>query len=133
MPVCSYCDCKVPSQRFKTVRHKKEIIFLCTDGDDSGCYSKWKHLQSAKRAALDILNIAKGCNLGMCEKAIRNTFRISKIRELSLRILERLLTSVKKILRKGTTAIKKLLRQIKTLTKIVGLETHYQQLKKALI
>lgn len=136
MPKCGYCDCEVPSQRFKTKRHKKEIIFLCTDGGmgeyDPSCYSKWKHLKTAQRAALDVLHIAKDCKLGVCEKSIKNTFHVNKMRELVASIMERIKNSARRILRKSTTAIRKLLYRLKTLANIVGLETQYQQIRTAL-
>lgn len=136
MPKCGYCDCEVPSQRFKTKRHKKEIVFLCTDGGigeyDPSCYSKWKRLKAAQRAALDLLRTTKDCNLGVCEKSIKNTFHVNKMRELAANMMERIKNSARRILRKSIIAIKKLLYLLKTLANIVGLENQYEQIRVAL-
>lgn len=133
IPICAYCDCTVPSQRHKLVKHKKEFIALCADGGVSSCYNKWKRLKIAQRASLDILHIVEDCKLNVCKKGIKKIFRIDKMREVAVRLLNGLLASVKKISRKSTMAIKKLLRRLKTLADIVGLENQYQQIKTVLM
>lgn len=128
MAQCSYCFCKVPSWNFKTVKHKGGVLTLCTDGDDS-CYNRWNRLKTAQRAAIAILRVAKDFKLNICEKNIKNTFRISKMREIALNMMEQIKNSARRILRKSVQSMKKLLCHLKKLANIVGLENQYQQLK----
>jgi hypothetical protein len=129
MHTCAYCDCVVPTYRFKTVRHKKEIIFLCADGGDSSCYNKMNKLKIAQRASLEILHIVKDCKLGVCEKSVKDVFRISKMREIALIIMERIKNNARRITRKSIWSVKRLLYRLKELADIVGLKNQYQQLK----
>ena len=124
---CAYCDCTTPTQRFKTIKHKGAMLFLCTDGEEN-CFLKWKQLQKAKAISLKIMNLAK-CELGMCEKEIKHTFRIEKMRDIIARMMGNIEKSAKKILRKSIASIKKLLYHLKIVAEIVGLENQYRQIK----
>ena len=127
---CAYCDCTTPTQRFKTIKHKGAMLFLCTDGEEN-CFLKWKQLQKAKAISLKIINLAK-CELGMCEmceKEIKHTFRIEKMRDIIARMMGNIEKSAKKILRKSNVSIKKLLRYLRIIAGIVGLENQYRQIK----
>ena len=130
---CSYCDRIVPTQRHKTVKHKGKTIYFCDESGELNHFHKWQKLRIAKKASLAILNIAQNCNLGICEKNIRDIFRIYKMREIALRIMERIKNNARRILRKATTSIKKLLYHLKTIADTVELEVQYQQLKALLV
>jgi len=127
---CAYCDCVVPTQRFKKIRHQGNILFLCTDGDkdNRSCFNKWTHLQKAKRVSLEIINLAK-CKLGTCEKEIKHIFQIERMRNIVARMMGNIEKSAKKILRKSIASIKKLLYHLKIVAEIVGLENQYRQIK----
>ncbi len=128
MSQCAYCDCVVPTQRFKKINHNGAVLFLCTDGEERSCFSKWTQLQKAKLASLEIINLAK-CDLGICQGEIKHTFRLERMRDIVAHIMEQIEMSAKKILRKSISSIKKLLYRLKTVAEIVGLESQYQQLK----
>ena len=130
---CAYCDCTTPTQRFKTIKHKGAMLFLCTDGEEN-CFLKWKQLQKAKAISLKIMNLAK-CELGMCEmceKEIKHTFRIEKMRDIIARMMGNIEISAKKILRKSTSSIKKILTKLKRLANIFGLKNEYTRARIAL-
>lgn len=130
--VCAYCDKVVPTQRHKAIKHKGETLYFCNERGELDHFSKWHSLHAAKKASIAVLNIAKSCDLGVCEKSIRDVFRIFEMREIALRIIERIENNVRRIRRRAITSIKKLLLHLKTITDAVELKPQYQQLKMLL-
>ena len=130
---CSYCDHIIPTQRFRTTKHKGETLYFCDEKGELGHYSKWQKLCAAKEASLAILNIAKNYNLGVCEKNIRDVFRIYEMRGIALQLMERIKDNAHRILKRATASIKKLLLHLKTIADAVELEVQYQQLKALLV
>lgn len=128
MAQCSYCFSNVPSWNFRTTKHRGETLMFCADGSDS-CYNKWNRLRIAQRLAIEILRVTKNCKFGVHKKDIENAFRISKMREIVLNMVEQIKNSARRILRKSVQSVKKLLYRLKKLTDVVGLENQYQQLK----
>jgi len=120
--VCVYCDCIVPEQKFRTIGNGKGKV-VCTEH-----FNQWRDLKIAKKTAIKILDIAK-CNLGICRKEIKSIFQLEKMRDVAVKIMERIEAFAKKILRKSNVSIKKLLRYLRIIAGIVGLENKFQQLK----